>query len=91
MKEQMKAWAKEIRQLKSIRKLIHRGTRDLQEIEYKIKMFKWEFRHHHIAACELRGRTRDQIEKPRKNNKPSQRYIDQIKELLSENVRTGTA
>ena len=91
MKEQMKAWAKEIRQLKSIRKLKFRGTRDLDEIEYKIKKLKWKFRHHHIAICELRGRTRDQIEKPRENNKPSQWYIDQIKELLSENVRTGTA
>jgi hypothetical protein len=91
MKEQMKAWANKIRQLKSIRKLKFRGTRDLYEIEYEIKKLKREFRHHHIAICELRGKTRDQIEKPRENNKPSQRYIDRIKELLGENVRIGTA
>ena len=38
-----------------------------------------DYRHHHIAYCELRGRTRDQIEQPRENNSPSEIRIQEIK------------
>ena len=37
------------------------------------------FRHHHIAYCELRGRTRDQIERPAENNLPNEAWIARIK------------
>ena len=39
-----------------------------------------DFRHHHIAYCELRGRTRDQIENPRIDNLPDESTINRIKE-----------
>ena len=39
----------------------------------------WEFRHHHIAYCELRGRTRDQIEIPGEKNLPNNNYVNEIK------------
>lgn len=45
-----------------------------------------EYRHYHIAYCELRGRTRDQIEKPREGNSPNESKINKIKELYSEGV-----
>jgi hypothetical protein len=35
----------------------------------------YEFRHRHIAYCTLRGRLRDQIEKPRPENKPNEKYV----------------
>lgn len=38
------------------------------------------FRHYHIAYCELRGRTRTQIEVPRDGNEPSEQLITKIKE-----------
>lgn len=38
-----------------------------------------DYRCYHIAYCELRGRSREQIEKPRENNLPNQYKIDQIK------------
>ncbi len=41
-----------------------------------------DYRHHHIAYCELRGRTRDQIEKPGKFNLPDEREIQAIKEAF---------
>lgn len=48
-----------------------KGLRELQRF----------YRHHHIAYCELRGRTRDQIEKKiREHNEPDELYIKQIKE-----------
>ncbi len=37
------------------------------------------FRHQHIAYCELRGRQREQIEVPSKDNKPDQKWIERIK------------
>jgi len=37
-----------------------------------------DYRHHHIAYCELRGKTRDQIEQP-KYSKPNEYVISQIK------------
>lgn len=43
-----------------------------------------EFRHLHIAYCELRGRTRDQIEKPREGNEPNEKLIDAYKKTILE-------
>jgi hypothetical protein len=47
----------------------------------KLLKLQYEYRHHHIAYCELRGRTRLQIEpKTREHNEPNENYIKQIKE-----------
>lgn len=42
-----------------------------------------DYRHHHIAYCELRGRTREQIEKPGKYNLPDEKKIQAVKEAYS--------
>lgn len=42
-----------------------------------------DYRHHHIAYCELRGRTREQIEKPGKFHLPNESKIQAIKEAYS--------
>jgi len=39
----------------------------------------YEYRHRHIAYSELRGKTRDQIEKPKENNLPNEKAIEKIK------------
>lgn len=39
---------------------------------------RW-YRHHHIAYCELGGKTRDQIEKPGEYHKANEREIERIK------------
>lgn len=36
-------------------------------------------RHYHIAYCELRGRTRDQIERPRKDHPADEALILKVK------------
>jgi len=56
----------------------HKLLRELQGLQY-------EYRHHHIAYCELRGRTRDEIETLPTNankeyNHPNDSYINNIKE-----------
>ncbi len=39
----------------------------------------WEYRHYHIAYCELRGKTRDHIEMPKVNNKADETFIYSLK------------
>ena len=46
---------------------------------YELYQIRSECRHHHIAFCELMGRTREQIEKPRKDNAASEYKIQQLK------------
>jgi hypothetical protein len=93
VKEEQKVRARTIRELKSSRKKDKRNGRELWHIERDINNFKWLFRHTHIVYCEMRGRTREQIECPRKGNKASQHKIDKLKEewgnKLSENVCVG--
>lgn len=93
IKEDLKKVAKEIRKLKRSRKQDKRNGRALWEIEGDIWEAKWYFRHKHIAYCEIKGRTRDQIERPKDDNKASQPYIDKFKkeweEKLNENVCVG--
>lgn len=79
IKEQLKVWGKELRKLKRSRKQDKRNGRPLWKIENDIQSLKWTYRHHHIAYCEMRGKTRDQIECPRRGNQASQHKIDQIK------------
>ncbi len=51
------------------------------ELQHQLLKLQYEYRHHHIAYCELRGRTRSQIEpKIREHNEPNESYIKQIKE-----------
>lgn len=88
-KEQLKDWAKEITRLKGTRKMDKRGDRQLWDIEMDIYRLKRKFRHHHIAMCELRGRTREQIEKPKECNRlfpEDERKISQIKQTITNEV-----
>ena len=81
-KKYLKSLALEIRENKDQRPLKNRGNRDLWEIETSILKLKYEFRSFHIASCELRGRKREDIEKPAFNNFPNDVYIRQIKERI---------
>jgi len=91
IKERLKNYASEIKSLKGKRKLSNRGNLDLSEIESKIFQLKYHFRHNHIAYCEIRGRTREQIEKPSKFNPPNQSYIDKIKTEILKKVQDEQA
>lgn len=56
---------------------------DLDSIIYKNK---FEYRHYHIAYCELNGTSRDRIEQPSKNNLPDEEYIKKIKKNILESI-----
>jgi len=45
------------------------------------------YRSHHIAYCELRGRMRDEIEKPAENNIPNEQLISNLKVMWNEKLK----
>jgi hypothetical protein len=47
---------------------------------------KRDYRHKHIAYSELRGKTREQIERPAKDNKPIESLIQEIKNDILEKL-----
>lgn len=82
IKEQLIGMANEIRELKTHRPLSNRVTWDIDELDCHIKAISAEFRSTHIAYCEVRGKTRDQIEKPSDNNKADEYWVTRIKDHL---------
>ncbi len=51
---------------------------------------KWDsitFRHQHIAYCELRGKEREEIERPAKNNKVDEFWITRIKKWWEQQIQ----
>lgn len=86
IKEEQKLLAVKIRALKSSRKQGNRKGRPLYQIEADVDTNKYKYRHVHIAYCEMRGRTRDEIEKPRIDNPASQSRIDKYKKEWMEQI-----
>jgi hypothetical protein len=87
LKQYLKPIAKKIRENKNRRKLDKRGDTPLWEIESIIFDLRLNYRHHHIAYCELRGRIREQIEKPGEYNLPSESIIKKVKEKYGKALR----
>lgn len=48
-------------------------------LQSKLVTMRYEFRHYHIARCEMRGRKREEIESPNTRNKPDETFIAKIK------------
>jgi hypothetical protein len=83
LKLYLKAQASAIKEARINLKNTQRSGKDASRMQASIGSVVREYRHHHIAYCELRGRTRDQIETPRENNLPNERLIDKIKETYA--------
>lgn len=83
LKGKLKALAREIQIAKPQRKTHHfTGERTISPSKARTLCIrnKYQFRHMHIAYCELRGKTREQIEPHvRKGNEPNEMYIQKIK------------
>jgi len=80
LKQELKDLAKELRYWKSKRKLPARQElgKALWEVESAIYWRRREFRHKHIAYCQLRGRERYKIERPADDNLPNEATIERI-------------
>jgi len=79
-KENQKDLAKQIREMKSKRK------DSLYGHVAGLDCSRWEYRHNHIAYCELRGRTRIQIEKCAPDNKPDEDRITMLKDAWIDSI-----
>ncbi|MFA5312789.1 MAG: hypothetical protein WC375_05620 [Methanomassiliicoccales archaeon] len=83
--QQLKQWLKDT--ASQIRK-VHTDLKEYQRQNggsmgtyiYAIQRLRYEYRHHHIAYCEIRGVERDAIEKPKDKHLPNEAYIKQIKD-----------
>lgn len=80
---QIKQLHKELaQQLREAKVLIHQ-PHTYKEM-WAVRDLKHTYRHRHIAYCLLRGRTMEQIEKPRENNQPNARDIEMFKTCYEE-------
>lgn len=91
IKEEQKDRALRIRKAKSLRKdaAYEAATDDEKQFalpDWQIRKLGQEYRHWHIAICERRGRTRDQIESPREDNLPNEKEIERIKQQVDQEV-----
>ncbi len=89
LKNELKQLAKDLRHFKSVRNNSFRShsilrapdyLREAQRAQSSIWKRKYEYRHKHIAYCQLRGRLREQIERPASWNLPNEDYILELME-----------
>ncbi len=85
MKSELKSLALKIKIGKSGRKPAN--FNDSNSIQYTdLESNRYAFRHLHIVYCEMRGRSRDEIEQPARDNQPSAYKITTYHEQYSNMV-----
>ena len=85
IKEDQKALARKIRNGKRGRKPKFRDEEDPDWTNLNYN--KYDYRHKHIAYCTIRGRSRQDIERPREGNLPHEGYIKTLIEKYNEAIR----
>jgi hypothetical protein len=89
LKQNLKELAVKIRKAKVDCKEFQRENRGWdgpQGFFWEIIKLKKEFRHKHIAYCIIRGRDRNEIEVPAKDNQPDEILIKEILREYTEDV-----
>lgn len=85
-KLELKELAHQIRKYKLSRKpknvILYPELKTLYDSLWKLDSLRYRYRHEHIAYCEVRGRTRQQIETPKDDNKPNEEDIQEYKNKL---------
>ena len=84
LKSEIKTLAEQIKTSSRAFKDAQRAGTVTWQLRGELGKAQYEFRHKHIVASLLRGRTRDQIERPLKGNGPSEEYILRLLELYKE-------
>jgi hypothetical protein len=92
LKNYLKNLAVEIKQNKKELKEAQRNFKDNKGggggLMYDLFIKRRNYRHHHIAYSEMRGKTREQIEKPRQDNLPNEDFITKIKKEYFDEPKT---
>mgnify|MGYP006865030131 CR=1 FL=1 len=78
-KQQLKDLASEIR---SVKPDLKNPAIKQWITQNKLFHLSYNYRHLHIAYCEVRGKTREQIESPGEDNFPYEKKIDEHKEAI---------
>jgi len=90
--KQLKYWlithATEIREIRKVLKESQRNGGAAWKWQHKLSSMSRDYRHHHIAYSELRGKTREQIEIPREDNLPNEDIIKSVKEKYWDEPQT---
>ncbi len=84
-KQELKEIALKIKTLKQGRKPKNYDEKIHSDL-WKLDYIRYDYRHKHIAYCELRGTPREKIETPRDDNSPSEHKITKIKEEWTEKI-----
>ena len=79
LKQELKDIALTIKTLKQGRKPKNYDEK-IHSSLWRLDYIRSDYRHKHIAYCELRGTPRHLIETPREDNKPNENKITKIKE-----------
>jgi len=82
LKELLKGIAAEIKQDKFVLVKTQKAHGRANNLMFLLCCKRQNYRDYHIAYCELRGKTRDQIEKP-KYSKPNEFNISMIKKAYA--------
>ena len=84
LKQELKETAKEIRTTRLQYKEAQRSHlyRVQAKLGWQLDELTYDFRHKHIAISEARGKTRDQIECPRKGNEPNEALIAKYRDRI---------
>ena len=80
LKAELKELAKEIKELKYKRDHWWEFGNDQSEFMWQAFKTAREFRHKHIAYCMMRGRSYEEIEQPREDNKPDMVHVQLLME-----------
>jgi uncharacterized protein YcsI (UPF0317 family) len=85
LKKELKELAQEIRETKDYARgnKAREAGRGAGYYQCALLFLKRDFRHKHIAYCLMRGKTYEQIEKPRKGNETDQTLIKEIRDAYA--------
>ena len=84
LKQELKETAQEIRTARYQYKEAQRSNLHMVQAKlgWKLEELTRDFRHKHIAISEARGKTREQIERPRKGNEPNEALIAEYRDRI---------
>ena len=88
IKEELKALAKQIKSKRIEYKEAQRNNKLTWRIISDLDELVYQFRHRHIAMSIIRGRLREEIEKPGRYNLPNEHYIADLVEEYEKILQT---
>ncbi len=91
LKLKLKGMAKDIKDTRIQLREAQKNNGASSSIMFALYLKRCTYRNYHIAYCELRGRSRDQIEKPREHNNANEYEIEKIKKAFAWEVAEQVA